>query len=95
MTSGPARSTDARAEAVIGPIESWSADGLEASRKIPEGAPDIDIRVRRILESGFPAMVGAVEFVGPKDRSLVVRFRPPARLEPKEVEGRVVECLLY
>ncbi len=40
-------------------------------------------------------MVEAIESVQVVDEDVVVRFRPPANLEPKDVEGRLVECLLY
>jgi len=40
-------------------------------------------------------MTQAIEAVTVEEEDLVVRFRPPAPLEPKEVEGRLVECLLY
>ncbi len=39
-------------------------------------------------------MTQAIESVGAQEEDLVVQFRPSTKLEPKDVEGRVVECLL-
>ncbi len=33
--------------------------------------------------------------IGQEGSSVVLRFRPPARLEPKAAEGRAGECLLH
>lgn len=82
-------------EAALGPIEAWSYDGLSAFREIPENLANLEERLHEVIQRAPPPMVAAVESVRREGRDVVVRFRPPDPLHPKEVEGRLVECLLY
>jgi len=52
-------------------------------------------RVQAALKEAPKPLAEAVDRVALELDRVVVSFRPPARLEPKEVEGRIVECLLY
>ncbi len=85
----------AEAEAALGPIEAWEADGLVARRAV-EGSTEA---VRKILDAVVAAapapLRDAIESVSTDAGELRVRFRPPAELVAKEVEGRTVECLLF
>ena len=86
----------AEGEALAGPVEEWEADGLIARREMGKAdpAPVYDLIRRLLQESGGP-MAGAVRKVSIEGNAVVVEFRPPDPLVPKDVEGRVVECLLY
>lgn len=86
----------AKAERQLGPIEAWEAKGPEARRTVNDAAPQALVESsRRVLDAAPPAMRGALQAVHAEGDTLVVRFREPAPLERKEVEGRMVECLLY
>src|SRR2546426_908865 len=86
----------AAAEAALGPVEEWTTAGLIARRRVREADPGaLAIQVRAIVADAEFPMTQAIEAVTVEEEDLVVRFRPPAPLEPKEVEGRLVECLLY
>lgn len=86
----------AKAEGALGPIEAWTADGLEVRRTVKDGEPaDAVARVRVVLQGAVPPMREAVREVVVEDRDVVVRFREPEPLVVKEIEGRMVECLLY
>jgi len=85
----------AEAEAALGPISAWTAEGLVATRPVEErGAA-----ARKILDAvlaGAPASLReAVDSVSVEAGELRVRFRSPAVLVPQEVAGRTVECLLF
>ncbi len=82
-------------EAALGPVEVWSAEGLEAWRLVKDSGEQAQALLTAALADAMPAMHGAVESVSMQGGELRVRFRPPAELAPKQVEGRRVECLLY
>lgn len=86
----------AEREALAGPVKEWEADGLIARREMGKADPGpvYDLIRRILLESGGP-MAGAVRKVSIEGTVVVVEFRPPDLLVPKEAEGRLVECLLY
>jgi len=80
----------------IGPLELWKANGLTAERQCkPEDVGRIIEYVRSILNEAPVPLVKALEGVKNVENKLVVQFRPPDPLALKEVEGRLVECLLY
>jgi oligopeptide/dipeptide ABC transporter ATP-binding protein len=85
----------AKREAALGPVEAWTADGLEARRLVKGSGEKVQALLTAALADAMPAMHGAVESVSMQGGELRVRFRPPAELAPKQVEGRRVECLLY
>src|SRR5437867_4004076 len=86
----------AAAEAALGPIEEWTTAGPIARRRVRDADPGaLAVQVRGIVGDVESPMSQAIEAVEVEEEGLVVRFRPPAPLEPKEVEGRLVECLLY
>ena len=83
-------------EAVIGEAEGWRADLFEARRRLRNQDPGaVASYVRSILPQAPEAMTKAVIGVDVVDDEVVVRFRNPDALLPKEVAGRIVECLLY
>ena len=83
-------------EAALGPIEDWKSEDLGASRSVRKGDPEVIVaRVQAALKEAPKPLAEAVDRVALELDRVVVSFRPPARLEPKEVEGRIVECLLY
>ncbi len=87
---------NAAAEARLGPVEEWGAEGLIAFRRSPEGSQEVLVeQIRSIHAATNSSMTQAIEAVDVRDNELVVRFRPPEKLEPKRLEGRIVECLLY
>jgi peptide/nickel transport system ATP-binding protein len=80
----------------IGPLKDWRAAGARAWRATKsESSNAIAAYVRAILPEGPAAMAKAVEAIEPEEARVVVRFRPPDLLAPKDVDGRIVECLLY
>src|SRR5881409_1474024 len=86
----------ASAEAALGPVEEWRTNGPVAQRRVRDGDPTaLAGQVRAIVAAVESPMTQAIEAVEVEDEGLVVRFRPPALLEPKDVEGRLIECLLY
>lgn len=83
-------------ETALGPIREWDAAGAIASRAAgSQPAPDLVKRVQAAVAEAAAPMREAVESVRVEDNRIVVRFREPSHLEPKEVEERTVECLLY
>jgi len=83
-------------EANLGPLDLWEAKGLVAERQCrPENIAIITEYIRSILNEAPPPLSKAVERVRNVENRLVVQFRNPDHLAPKEVEGRLVECLLY
>ena len=83
-------------EKAIGPIEAWKTHGLEA-RRVQKGASLGEVRaaVEVVLRSAPQPLREAVREVAVDGDGVVVRFREPDALAPKEVDGRTVECLLY
>jgi len=61
----------------------------------PENIAIITEYIRSILNEAPSPLSKAVERVRNVENRLVVQFRTPDPLAPKEVEGRLVECLLY
>ena len=83
-------------EADAGPVEAWEANGLIARRDVEKGDPAaVQALIRGIFEEGGGPMAEAIRSIRVEDRAVAVEFRPPDPLAPKEVEGRMVECLLY
>jgi oligopeptide/dipeptide ABC transporter ATP-binding protein len=83
-------------ELVLGPLKLWQAKGVVAERRSePQKANQIIEHVRSLLEKAPGPLTRAVENVGEIEGKVVVRFRAPDPLAPKDVEGRLVECLLY
>ncbi len=87
---------EAAAATRIGAAEAWRAHGFEALRRVEEGDLNaIATAVREVLARAPEPIAKAMEAVERHDREVVVRFRQPDVLAPREVEGRSVECLLY
>ncbi len=85
-----------RDEEILGPLDEWWARGFQAGRKIGEQDPaQLIEHVKSILNEAQPQMNQAVRDVSVRDRQIIVEFLNPDLLGPKEVEGRLVECLLY
>jgi hypothetical protein len=86
----------AEREALAGPAEEWEADGLIARRDMGKSdpAPVRDMIAHIIQETGG-AMAEALRDIRIEGSNVVIEFRPPNPLGPKEIQGRVVECLLY
>jgi len=83
-------------EAVIGEAEGWRADLFEARRRLRKQDPGaVASYVRSILPQAPEALTKAVIGVDVVGDEVVVRFRNPDALLPKDVGGRIVECLLY
>ena len=83
-------------EANLGPLDLWEAKGLVAERQCrPENIAIITEYIRSILTEAPSLLSKAVERVENIENRLVVQFRTPDPLAAKEVEGRLVECLLY
>ena len=83
-------------EANLGPLDLWKAKGLVAERQCrPENITIITEYIRSILNEAPSPLSKAVERVKNIENRLVVQFRIPDPLDVKEVEGRLVECLLY
>jgi hypothetical protein len=51
--------------------------------------------VRSVMREAPAPMAQALDDIKLREGRIIVVFRSPAGLAPKEVEGRVVECLLY
>ena len=86
----------ASAETAIGPVEEWRSEGLIARRDTRDSnLSGLADQVRTIIADVKSPMSQAIDAVEVEDEAVVVRFRRPAPLESKEVEGRTVECLLY
>ncbi len=86
----------AAAESALGPVEHWEVSGLVARR--PGRADDpgnLADKIRVILAEVKSPMTEAIDVVDIDRNDVVIRFRPPAKLEPVHIEGRIVECLLY
>ncbi len=82
-------------EADLGPIEAWSAKGPAATRKVEgSGAKERGL-LDDALKSAPNSLREAIARIAAGSGELRVAFRPPADLRPKQVDGRLVECLLY
>jgi len=80
----------------LGPLELWRARGLVVERPCePERVRAITEYVKSILNEAPTPLAQAVERVKNVENKLVIEFRVPDPLAPKEVERRLVECLLY
>jgi len=80
----------------LGPLELWRARGLAVERPCePEKIRAITEYVKSILNEAPTPLAQAVEEVKSIENKLVVQFRVPDPLAPKQVERRLVECLLY
>ena len=80
----------------LGLPEEWSARRFEAGRKIEEQDSALAVAyVRTILAQAPPQLMNAVQNVSFQNGHITVYFRQPDPLGPKDVEGRMVECLLY
>jgi len=83
-------------EGIAGPVEAWEADGLIARRDVGTAEPHaVQALIRTIIDQSGGPMAQAVRDLRVEGRTVIVEFRAPEPLVPKEVEGRVVECLLY
>jgi len=83
-------------EAVVGTADEWRAVGLRAGYPMRDQDPGrVAAYVRSILAGAPEPLAKAVEAVDAEANQVVVRFRVPDPLAPKQVEGRMVECLLY
>jgi peptide/nickel transport system ATP-binding protein len=92
--SDPKRTGDD--ESILGPIEDWRAKGVVASVEAnPLKAGKAVERVQEILAEAPVAMAQAVESVSSQNRTVMIRFRSPDQLTQTNVQGRIVECLLY
>ncbi len=90
----PARAKE-EAEA-LGDLEEWRSEGLDGMRKVrPDETAALRARVEAILADASEPMRRAVVGVRGDERAVVVTFRPPDPLAPKNVGDRLVECLLY
>lgn len=86
----------AEREKALGPLDAWEAHGLEARRAVKgESASEVRALLLEALKVAPGALQAAVRDVAVEPDAVVLRFRAPDRLEPKPVEGRTVECLLY
>jgi len=92
--SDPKRAGDD--ETILGPIEDWRAKGLVASLETnPLKVRKAVERASAVLVEAPVAMKQAVESVSSQNRTVIVRFRSHHQLLQSNVQGRVVECLLY
>lgn len=83
-------------EEALGPLDLWRTRGVLAECKTKPEKLGSTIEYLRSLLTEAPAPVAkAVESINQVDGKVVVRFRSPDMLAPKQVEGRLVECLLY
>ncbi|HYY91726.1 MAG TPA: hypothetical protein VE955_07035, partial [Candidatus Dormibacteraeota bacterium] len=80
----------------LGSLEKWMVKGLEARKKMEKfDSSKVVSYLRNIIAQARPQMAQAVQDVSVEGGQIVVRFRKPDHLGPKEIEGRLVECLLY
>jgi len=86
----------AEREALAGPVEEWEAEGLLARRDVGKSDPaPVQVLMQRIVQETGGPLADAIRAIRVEGSAIVVEFRAPDPLVPKEVEGRVVECLLY
>ena len=80
----------------LGPVERWSADGRSAWRDpLDLDATRANALAKEVLGAAPAALAGAVQEAKVEDDRLHIVFRVPDPLPAKDVDGRVVECLLY
>ena len=80
----------------LGSLDLWKTRGLVAERPCePENIGIITEYVKSILNEAPPSLAQAIETVSNVENKLLVQFRIPDPLAPKEIEARLVECLLY
>ena len=86
----------ARDRLSVGREEDWEAKGLLASRKMARGnqAGTVESVTHVMSEAPMP-MSQALSKVSVVGETVQVEFQPPADLQPKKTDDRVVECLLY
>jgi peptide/nickel transport system ATP-binding protein len=81
---------------ILGPMDKWWAKDFVAGRKLAAQDPATLVSyINTILGEAPPQMAQAVQEVVVHEGSIIVGFRKPDPLAPKDVEGRLVECLLY
>ncbi len=85
----------AEAEAELGPISEWTAEGLLVKRNVNGSGKVERGLLAKVLASAPAPLREAVKSTALQDGALEVRFRPPDALVPKRVGERTVECLLY
>ncbi len=87
---------EARDRLSVGREEDWEAKGLLASRKMVRGnqAGTVESVTHVMSEAPMP-MSQALSRVSVVGETVQVEFQPPADLQPKKIDDRVVECLLY
>jgi peptide/nickel transport system ATP-binding protein len=86
----------AEREALAGPVDEWEANGLIARRDTGKSDPaPVREMIARIIQETGGAMAEALRGIRIEGHTVFVEFRPPDPLGPKEIEGRMVECLLY
>ncbi len=85
----------AEAEAELGPISEWTAEGLLVKRNVNGSGKVERGLLAEVLASAPAPLREAVKSTALQDGALEVRFRPRDALVPKRVGERTVECLLY
>jgi oligopeptide/dipeptide ABC transporter ATP-binding protein len=86
----------AEEERTLGTIDAWRAREWTAYRMVGQTDAEALVHgIRSVLTEASKPLSEAVAEVGVSGSDAVVRFRPPDHLEAKEVDGRIVECLLY
>lgn len=82
-------------DVALGPVEGWRAALGDCRRGRVQDPRAVAAYVLSILGQAPKALAEAITGVDAEEREVVIRFRAPDTLKPKEVEGRIVECLLY
>lgn len=82
-------------DASLGPVEEWRAALGECRLGRSQDPQAVATYLLSILGQAPKPLAEAITRVDVEDGGVVVRFRAPDPLGPKEVEGRMVECLLY
>ena len=81
---------------VLGQIAEWWAVGAEAGRPVEVAeAQEVIARIRAAIAEAPAPLAEAVMDIREEDGETIVRFRTPDPLQPRHVDGREVECLLY
>jgi len=87
---------EARERLSVGREEDWKAEGLQASRKMVKGnEAGLVESVTHVMSEAPMPMSQALSKVSVVGETVQVEFQPPADLQPKKIDDRVVECLLY
>jgi len=82
-------------DATLGPVEGWRAGLRECRLGEVQNPQAVATYILSILGQAPKPLAEAITGANVDEEDVVVRFRAPDPLEPKEVEGRLVECLLY